>query len=356
MGTQATRIPAVTTGRRQRGFTLVELLVVIAIIGILIGLLLPAVQAAREAARRTQCSNNLKQLGIALHNYHDVYKTFPFAWMLYVPGGDLSQLNVQCWGTRVLPYVEQKPLYDRYDSRFPAIDQFAMLPPVKQNLAVIQTQLEVYLCPSSPSSQEKKYQSDLNPAGWPLTWEAAPSDYCVSTGVRGDFARLAYARYPGGPGGSREGVLQFNGNDPYRPSRVDSDPSNIASIRDGTSNTMMIGERVGGGQIYLRGGQPAPPGMPWDALRKANGGGWGDFLNGEHWYSGSFQDGMPGPDGGPCAINCTNRRGAGFFAFHPGGAQFLMADASVRFITETVDAFVLAAMTTRKKGETFQMP
>lgn len=104
---------------RWDGFTLVELLVVIAIIGILIALLLPAVQAAREAARRSQCSNNLKQIGLGLHNYHDSYNSFPYAWM-----AELTPIpNVQTWATRILPYIEQMPLYQKYDSRVPAYNE-----------------------------------------------------------------------------------------------------------------------------------------------------------------------------------------------------------------------------------------
>lgn len=85
----------------------------------------------------------------------------------------------------------------------------------------------------------------------------------------------------------------------------------------------------------------------------ANGGGWGDFLNGEHWLSGSLFDGTPGPDGGPCAINCTNQRGAGFYAFHPAGCQFVMCDGSVKFVAASTQAFVIAAQITRQKGEVF---
>src|SRR4030067_2574332 len=135
----------------RKAFTLVELLVVIAIIGILIALLLPAVQAAREAARRTQCSNNLKQIGLGLHNYHDTYKTFPFSYMI-----DPSNLNVQMWGVRILPYIEQGPIYDQWNNETPPINEAGLLgfhaAVVAKNLQLIQTPLEVVACPSTPAS------------------------------------------------------------------------------------------------------------------------------------------------------------------------------------------------------------
>ncbi len=337
---------------RRRGFTLVELLVVIAIIGILIALLLPAVQAAREAARRSQCSNNMKQIGLALHNYHDSYKTFPFAWMVDLSAGLGPGLNAQTWGTRILPYLEQTALADQYDSSYPAFNELAMFPQVQANLVVVATPLGAYVCPSTPGdAADRIYDVDLTPAGFPLTWTSAPSDYCAITGVRGDFSRLAYAGWSGS--GSRYGVLQFNGNDPAT-MQVELGKSRIADILDGTANTAMIGERVGGDEIYLKGGQLA--GAPLDAMGPTNGGGWGDILNGEHWYAGSLFDGMPGPDGGPCPINCTNVRSAGFYSFHPGGAQFVIADGSVRFVSETVEAFAFASLTTRQRGEVFTLP
>jgi hypothetical protein len=243
-----------------------------------------------------------------------------------------------------------------YDNRYPSVDMFAAIPAVQQNLVVIKTVVPMFLCPSTPADGESRiYFSDLSPIGWPLTWTAAPSDYIAITGVRGDFSTLAYAGFTGS--GGREGVLQANGPDPANlAAPPNTDSSSIANITDGTSNTVMVGERVGGGEIYLAGGKVAPSGMPWDAFRQSNGGGWGDFLNGEQWYAGSLYDGTPGPDGGPCPINCTNRRSAGFYSFHPGGAQFLLADGTVRFISETVDAFTFASITTRRRGEVVQMP
>lgn len=345
----------ISVGRsRHKGFTLVELLVVIAIIGILIALLLPAVQAAREAARRSQCSNNMKQIGLALHNYHDANKTFPFAWMVDLSFGMGPGMNAQCWGTRILPYLEQTALADQYDDQYPAFNELPF-PQVVQNLAVIRTPLAAFVCPSTPGGTDRVYDSDLTSGGFPLTYTAAPSDYTAITGVRGDFSTIAYANWTGS--GSRSGVLQYNGSDLADPTKKESARSRIADIQDGTSNTAMIGERVGGDEIYVKGGRLATitqyPNL--SDLQKTNGGGWGDILNGEHWYQGSLFDGTDPGNGGPCAINCCNVRSAGFYSFHPGGAQFTLADGSVRFVSETVDAFAFASLTTRARGEVFTL-
>ena len=329
--------------RKRAAFTLVELLVVIAIIGILVGLLLPAVQAAREAARRMQCSNNLKQLGLAFHNYESGLKTFPPAY--FVDG----RLNAQVWSTMLLPYLEQTAMAEQYDSRVPCFNQAPAIgypaAAVTRNLQLIAQPLEMFTCPSAPADAQSRIYDGALPAnaGGPgvppvaLTWRAAPSDYCVPTGVRGDFAAIAYA---GNAGGSRHGALQPGG-------LFGNAGSKLASINDGLSNTYLLGERLGGGEIYRRRRVDAT----MAPLGAVNGGGWGDFLNGEHWVSGSLYDGLPGPDGGPCAINCTNRRGAGFYAAHPGGCHFLMCDGSVQFNAETTDAHTIAARITRQKGE-----
>ncbi len=336
-------------GASPRGFTLVELLVVIAIIGILIALLLPAVQAAREAARRAQCSNNLKQLGLGLHNYHDVHKAFPFAWML-----DLKTFNVQCWGTRVLPFIEQQPLYQGYDSRVAAFNELGTVG--QSNIKVISMPLGVFVCPSSPGSPETRLYDGKLPKGgagsgippFDLTWRAAPSDYCVPTGVRGDFSNLAYANY-GGSGGNRHGAIQPMAG------QFDDRTSRIGDILDGTSNTFLLGERVGGPDIWWV-GKAVPRDLAGGLYHAVNGGGWGDFLNGEHWLKGSLYDGTEVPAGGPCPINCSSLRGAGFYGFHPAGCQFLLGDGSVRFIMQTVDRYTFAGLITREKGEPVSAP
>ncbi|MGI6418325.1 MAG: DUF1559 domain-containing protein [Thermoguttaceae bacterium] len=143
----------------------------IAIIGILIALLLPAVQAAREAARRAQCSNNLKQIGLGLLNYEATFKTFPPDWLL------TGDFNVQGWGIKILPFIEQGALYDRYDTRVPTIIEATAFgfpaAIIQSNIAVINTRLDVFICPSAPGS-DRNYTgggtlaSGLPPLSW--TW------------------------------------------------------------------------------------------------------------------------------------------------------------------------------------------
>jgi prepilin-type N-terminal cleavage/methylation domain-containing protein/prepilin-type processing-associated H-X9-DG protein len=324
----------------RRGFTLVELLVVIAIIGVLVSLLLPAVQAAREAARRMQCGNNLKQLGLGMHNYHDTFKSFPIGYFVSMP-----PLNIQSWGVAVLPYVEQQNLKDRYDTRVQAA--FEAGPIGVANIEIISTPLNVFLCPSSPGGPFDRVYDGMIPAGAlpglpQLTWRAAASDYCIPTGVRGIYSSLAYANFPGGAGGNRHGAIQ--------PHIVGQSNRNnrMADILDGTSNTMLLGERTGGVTIYAK---RRPVSIP-NPVPMLNGGGWGDALNGEHWLSGSLMTGATWPpQEGPCGINCTNLRGYGFHSFHPGGCHFLMADGSVQFLSDSTNPLNVAGRITREKGE-----
>jgi prepilin-type N-terminal cleavage/methylation domain-containing protein/prepilin-type processing-associated H-X9-DG protein len=351
---------------RSRGFTLVELLVVIAIIGVLVALLLPAVQAAREAARRTQCSNNLKQLALGLLNYEDSYKSFPNSFLL------AHDWNGQVWGTRILPFIEQQPLYDQYDSRVPAFNESPMLgfdpAATARNLEVIRTVLPVYICPSAPGGQSRIYNGVL-PTGAMLssppvppmdvTWRGAPSDYAPTVAVhrsrfmasgRTALHTAAYGAADPGQSVLYGAIVSHNDMDGLRMR------STLASITDGMSNTIMLSERVGGATLY-RGRQIHANDTsmygPW------NGGGWGDMLNGFNWIYGTLHDASDNNTGvlglGVCTINCTNRRQAGFYSFHPGGSQFALCDGSVRFISETVEPRVIAAAITRGYGETFTL-
>ena len=244
--------------------------------------MLPAVQATREAARRTQCSNNLKQLGVGLHNYEDTFGTFPFSWMADAPNALGPGLNAQVWGIVVLPFIEQQPLFEMYDTRVPPFNEAAALgydpDVVATNLEVVRTVVATFVCPSAETADSRIYDLDYSP-DFPVTGRADPSDYCVASGVRGAYANLAYANFSVG---SRHGALQFGGDFPGETSRT----SRMAEITDGTSNTILIGERLGGSTIYA-GLQPRT-GFPYNLLGGANGGGWGDILNGEHWPAGSM--------------------------------------------------------------------
>ncbi len=199
---------------RKSGFTLIELLVVIAIIAVLIALLLPAVQQAREAARRTQCKNNLKQIGLALHNYHDAFETFPMGYcaaMTYgsgsIPGGDDTD-NGWGWSALILPQLDQAPLYN----------QFNFGQPIK-NFPAIQTSIAAYLCPS-----------DLTPGG--------PVTIVNSTGTL--VTTAAVSSYAAVCGGDETGTADLTGLGAfYRNSRV-----RMADITDGTTHTILVMERA----------------------------------------------------------------------------------------------------------------
>ncbi|MES2789749.1 MAG: DUF1559 domain-containing protein [Planctomycetota bacterium] len=321
----------------QRGFTLIELLVVIAIIAVLIALLLPAVQQAREAARRSQCKNNLKQLGLGLHNYLDTHSTFPPAYLVVTSPG----FNVQGMGVMLLPFLDQAPLYNKYDSKVPPITEASgfghSATTIAANIAVISTPLTVFQCPSTPSATKVYNVNGVVDASLPaLSWSAAQSDYCVSSGIRNPYFSLAY---PSGTG-SRAGALAAMS--------ASGGSNKVQNFTDGLSNTIMLGERVGGITIYNSRRQDQ--GIP-ASVSSVNGGGWGDFLNGEQWPTGSLYDGSVPSTGGPCIINCTNARATGYYSFHDGGAHFLLGDGAIRFISSNVSGQTFVALITRAGGE-----
>lgn len=350
---------------RKKGFTLIELLVVIAIIAVLIALLLPAVQQAREAARRTQCKNNLKQLGLAIHNYHDVYNGLPPAYIMIAAANPVNQ-NFSGIGTKLLPYIDQGPLFNIWDSSTPPIPSVAgtsySATAAATNMTVVATQLSAWKCPSSTAAAtstaiypQGTFGNNVPQATYQIPY--ARGDYSVTTGVAGGYSQYAYN---GNPSTQLNGALGVSNNGGV------GSWSSLKDITDGTSNTTVLGERTGGTVIYNKTSPTAVAavmasnyilGNQYGAV--INGVGWGDFLIGEHTISGTNQDGTQslvvvgsGADfGGPCAINCTNIRGGGYHSFHTGGAHFLMLDGAVRFVSDNISSANFAAAITARNGE-----
>lgn len=238
----------------------------------------------------------------------------------------------------MLPFLEQSALYDQFDHDVASVDQLS-----PKNVSLVQTPLNEYVCPSAPAAIEhRRYKFDGTSGGLPLTAaDLAPSDYCPTTGVRGLYAKHAYGSHPPA---AREGASQM-----VSASFGGGQDGKFNGILDGLSNTFLLGERTGGSLIY-RGRRIDPVATQY--LIGTDGGGWGDLLNGEHWLGGSLQGGLSWPpQGGPCAINCTNARGFGFHSFHVGGAYFLLADGAVIFFTQSVDAHSFASHITRRGGD-----
>ncbi len=328
--------------RRRAGFTLIELLVVIAIIAILIGLLLPAVQKVREAAARMSCQNNLKQIGLAEHGYHDTYGKFTCSWDYEPPKPPQRPTAVShAWGVYLLPFLEQDNLYKQYN-----FDGLGYNDP---NATAIKTPLKIFQCPSSPN-RGRIYSfpvpSGVLPGLPGGTLTASASDYTAITGVRRwtelvvplptetDLTDI----------GQRHGILRGVSVEmpgPFSPQM------RIADVTDGTSNTFLIGELAGRPDVYNARRQVIAQGVN-------PGAGWGDGFNGEHWPNGTTTDGnIVGSNVpvGPCLINCSNLQSRAFYSFHTGGANFILADGSVRFFSERASNRVLVFMITSQRGE-----
>ncbi|MEW4561042.1 DUF1559 domain-containing protein [Bremerella sp. JC770] len=290
-----------TNVRQRYGFTLVELLVVIAIIGVLIALLLPAVQQAREAARRIQCSNTLKQIGIAVHNYHDVHLALPPGHVIQANdpdwGSTTSDTNVESWGwgAILLPYIEQHALYEQS-----GLSRGVLLETVVDPIAL--TPIAAYRCPSDTAptiGDGRKYS------------EWAVSNYKASYGHRSGAISIQTVHptpeaetgcfLPIGKPGASQPSLRFR------------------DITDGTSNTIAIGE------VAWKRGELFYEAAVWAGGTRGKGGNICEDV-----YA-----------GGRASINHSNNVSnelcESFSSMHPGGAQFVFADGSVHFVTETID-------------------
>lgn len=308
----------------RRGFTLVELLVVIAIIGVLVALLLPAVQMAREAARRTQCQNNLKQLALAFHNFETSRTEFPLAYT------NQSLPGKNNWAPFVLPYLEQKNLVDGYDL---TVDWW--VPP---NRGLVMTQLKVLQCASSPVPnrvQDKPETTPPNKTG-------ACGDYVTPAGVHLDINQALPAAEHFSSGGDLRGVICWFSSTNMR--------NRIADISDGTTNTVMVGECAGREDVWRRRQQTHVDYTGAPRVR-ARGGAWATTDNAYEIGQRAAWDASFGPIPGAIAINNSNEWGHCFYGFHPSGANFAMADGSMRLMAENTNLGVLATLVTRAGGE-----
>ena len=345
-----------TVSKRNLGFTLIELLVVIAIIAVLIALLLPAVQQAREAARRTQCKNNLKQIGLAMFNYESTNSRFPIpAWYsMKNTTGYGGMLSSTVWSLAILPFIDQAATYNLYNQNYSAYD------PV--NVTAGQTQINGYLCPSTPRVGKSINQANpyvvpggLSTAPWNLT-NAGAIDYIATIQVHGAFLNLVNntsgaSNLDGwGVGGTTVSGVTLN----------TATGGRIADITDGTSNTLMIGELSGRDVLYRTGNLTISPATDTEATWQASfgGGAWVDPGNGQWKLSGRNYDGSNTV--GPCTINCSNARvkygdptqySAGLYSWHTGGAQVLMCDGSVRFLSQNINGSTMASLVTARQGE-----
>jgi prepilin-type N-terminal cleavage/methylation domain-containing protein/prepilin-type processing-associated H-X9-DG protein len=332
--------------KRRAGFTLVELLVVIAIIGVLVALLLPAVQAAREAARRSQCQNNLKQLGIALQSYHGTYKVFPSN--SYWDTGDYTNCGEKITvedkdlkGSmllKLMPYLEESIIHDRIDFDDPkgVIYQFEE-PEIRSAV------LPFLRCPSDEfprlSDDPKKGSKNQDVAPHAVT------NYAPSIGSQKTFSYAKSCEPPLGP----EGNFFGNGDDLGICTNVLNDTSGIFSriffaasipqITDGTSHTIAMGEVL--------------PSCNYELIRF----GWWDsqifyvgtapYIN----YDSCTATTPPWPTKQSCKTFFNWNTSSGFKSRHPGGAQFVFADGSIHFISENIDYRNYQRLGDRRDGE-----
>lgn len=350
--------PASRIANRRRGFTLIELLVVIAIIAVLVGLLLPAVQAARESARRSQCTNNLKQIGIAIHSFHDAKQTLPSSVRPLLSSTVRAGLFV-----RILPFIEQSKLWDAYDT--------SVTWSHANNLPVSSQRITTYECPSAP---KQNFTLDHNPDGFvggtgPWTGIVAVGDYAGSLGVSPALGALSTATNPIDASTSTVsgGATITNGFLPKNSKLTLSD------IPDGVSNTVAVWES--GARPFVYRGRSLVPGGDNLVNHHINAGGWvrpaSDIL-----LTGSSKDGtlIPATTQAATFLNRTNGYDhatetysmTGYpapygtegssqpYSFHTGGVNALFGDGRVKLINEETPIGIVAALVTRNGGKNEQ--
>ena len=306
-----------TRRRPRRAFTLIELLVVIAIIAILIALLVPAVQKVREAAARSQCTNNMKQIGLALHGYHDTYKV--------LPSGDFHGNGTKpagwCWIPKIFPYVDQGPAASQLD--------FTVHSWQGNNPAVLKNRFPLFTCPANPvgdvaRSEERPAYATPQPAS---PWNLGQADYASCIGdymnASGVGASPAYGNVGYGSNGEVRGVIGRWGW-----------AAKYALIPDGLSNTFFVGECVG---VFC---------IDQNLTSQS----YGTTAHPINYMNNSlFQN-------PPTESNPRWDESIGFRSYHPGGANFLLGDGTVHYITENIDMAVYRALASRDGAEAVSLP
>ena len=348
-------------GRAAReGFTLIELLVVIAIIAVLIALLLPAVQAAREAARRSQCTNNLKQIGLALYNYESTYGAFPTAGqgsMYNLPVPDTMYVDGTGFHARVLPYLEQTAAFNAINFNFPDYNHISGV-----NYTGYSTVVNAFICPSTVRQPGGGRDAKGDPNAAPF--ENAGSGYGVN-----DYIATTYVDIDPNLLTGQIGATAIT---PYRnrASRVEgilhAGSTKLAEVTDGLSNTVLVTEDAGRDARFVSErpesyvsplepnvARPVPPGQRrawrWGEANGSGGGVSGQPNN--KWRPMCSTKNYPQP--GDPGFGTTNQAGANQepFSFHPGGINTLMGDGSVRFIKDTISLRTFRAIISLQGGE-----
>jgi prepilin-type processing-associated H-X9-DG protein len=296
------------------------------------------VQKVREAANRMTCSNNLKQLGLALHNHHDTYGYFPPAReQIYVPGQTPDPL-VHSWTPRVLPYIEQDNIYKLY--RFDRNWDNAQTNDANPD-GPIKRQISTFVCPSAPPPNNRLVNRGA--LDYVATTELTRPQPFATPALYDRHWRTGDPQWIG-----TIGTTQYNATT----HEVTPCKRGIAAVTDGTSNTMMLAECAGRNRRFILGREVSAPEVPEATWTN---GPWANpntriNIGG---FDPSWRPGQPLPANGPCVVNCINDKE--IYAFHSGGANVVFGDGSVRFLKQTITVDIVLSLLTRARGETVAM-